>query len=142
MEIIPGHGLWFKGRFANGTVCNYERPFLVIETTATFIKALNVSSTKGKEAKLARPSNKRLRIHFPPFPAPSFVKLDELYIIDMFPELNHAIRDRRTLDPSVLREIIQFQIDYAQKRIVSEVRLDITELQQLNPSLFRTKIKP
>lgn len=51
---------------------------LVVTARRDYIEVLNVSSIRGKERKLAFPTNERLRIYNPPFVMPSFVKLDSL----------------------------------------------------------------
>ncbi|WP_143006883.1 hypothetical protein [Paenibacillus tianmuensis] len=138
MNIIPGQGLWLKGRFANGTQCDYNRPFLVIENTGTIIKALNVSSLRGKETKLIIPSNKNLSKHFPPFPQPSFVKLDEIYHYESFSELEQSVMSSgKCLDTGLLSQVISWHSLYSSENRTWTVDMKRSELILLNP-IFAT----
>lgn len=107
MSLQPGQALLINGFFANGSEFPYPRPFLIIESSASVIRCLNVSSLKGKAAKLSYSSNKNIRSYNPPFMYPSFVKLDELYEIERFPELGRLLLcGGKTLDQRSLSEII------------------------------------
>lgn len=78
MNFIEGQGVLGRIRFVDGTFPAYDRTYLVITARPDYIEVLNISSIKGKERKLAFPTNERLRIYNPPFVMPSFVKLDSL----------------------------------------------------------------
>lgn len=54
------------------------------------IKMINVSSTKGKEHRLLFDENIEIN-NYSPLPVPSFAKLDALYMIDYFKELDNYI---------------------------------------------------
>ncbi|MCM1039506.1 MAG: hypothetical protein NC434_09295 [Ruminococcus sp.] len=78
MSFIEGQGILGKIRFVDGEFPTYDRTYLVVTAKADYIEVLNVSSIRGKERKLAFPTNERLRSYNPPFVMPSFVKLDSL----------------------------------------------------------------
>ncbi len=78
MSFMEGQGILGKIRFVDGKLPAYNRTYLVIASNEDYIDVLNVSSMKGKERKLAFPTNERLRAYNPPFIMPSFVKLDSL----------------------------------------------------------------
>jgi hypothetical protein len=93
MNISVGQGLLLKLPFADGAPCNSKRTFLVIDVDYSLqkISLLNISSSRGKEHKLLFDSNKKINNYKPPFLMPSFVKLDALYQIDYFTELESRI---------------------------------------------------
>lgn len=109
MNIVPGHGILLKLPFADGAPCKKNRTFLVInvETSSQKIRLLNVSSIAGKAHKLLFESNEKLYKYKPPFNLPSFVKLDALYEIDYFPELESRIlHNKAPYDAQELNKII------------------------------------
>jgi hypothetical protein len=107
MTIKVGHALVLNLPFANGSPSFYKRPFLVIDIYDNFIDLLNVSSIKGKEKKLLYPSNKKIINYYPPFDVPSFVKMDELYTIEYFSDLNKSIyKQRPPLDDIEINRVI------------------------------------
>ena len=136
MPILPGQGLLLKGFFANGSECSYARPFIVIENTDSVIKALNVSSLRGKEHKLGYSSNQNLTKFKPPFLYPSFAKLDELYEIEDFPELVKTVLARgATLDATVLSTLISAFQSYNATSAVVKVQFSNAQLIERNPQL-------
>lgn len=140
MEILPGQGLKLKGHFANGTECDYKRPFLIIECSQNIIKALNISSLKGKEIKLAYPSNKKLDMHYPPFPSLSFVKLDEVYNFEACYELEHTIMcNGKTLDDDLFNKVLDWYTLYNKDNKVEFVHIDKVEIVTRNPYLSDVK---
>lgn len=137
MSIIPGQGLLFKGFFANGTECGYERPFIVIDCTPSVVRVLNVSSIKDKATKLFYPSNKEIKNYNPPFRFPSFVKLDELYEIDHFTELNKLLLSGgRTMMECSFKYIINEFQRYSNSKHVQNVRFTRNDLELRNPKLL------
>ena len=73
MSFIEGQGILGKIRFVDGEFPAYDRTYLIVTAEPDYIEVLNVSSIRGKERKLAFPTNERLRVF-----RPSFVKLDSL----------------------------------------------------------------
>ena len=78
MNFAAGQGILGRLPFANGSMPEYDRPYLVVSANDEYIEVLIISSIKGKERKLLFPSNERLKVYDPPFDKPSFVKLDSL----------------------------------------------------------------
>ena len=78
MNFLEGQGILGRITFVDGNVPEYDRTYLIVEVTTEYLVVLNVSSIRGKERKLAFPTNERLRSYNPPFLKPSFVKLDSL----------------------------------------------------------------
>ncbi|MDD2494686.1 MAG: hypothetical protein PHE29_05790 [Tissierellia bacterium] len=79
-----GQGILGKIKYVDGTLPNKNRTYIIVDVSedGKKIKVLNVSSVKGKEHKLAFPSNQRLKKYNPPFLRDSFVKLDSLSEVD------------------------------------------------------------
>ncbi|WP_101844202.1 hypothetical protein [Halobacillus sp. Marseille-P3879] len=134
MPIIAGHALVLSLPFANGTPCNYKRPFLVIENyNNSSLDLLNVSSIRGKERKLLFPSNERINNFNPPLDAPSFIKMDELYTIDYFEDLHKSIYKRRSpIDSSELSRLVNEYTKYSAQNPVTQVRYIETTVRQRN----------
>lgn len=82
MSFQVGQGVLGKIRFVDGEFPAYDRTYLVVTAEQDYIEVLNVSSIRGKERKLAFPTNERLRLYNPPFLLLSFVKLDSLTRVD------------------------------------------------------------
>lgn len=78
MAFVEGQGVLGRIRFKDGAYPSYDRTYLIVSVCYDYIEVLNVSSTHGKEWKLAFSTNVRLRSHWPPFSKDSFVKLDSL----------------------------------------------------------------
>lgn len=131
MKIRQGVGIRIQSCFADGTICPYKRPFLVIDfdTTNGTIKMLNVSSVLGKERKLLFKSNKLIKKYKPPFIDPSFVKLDELYEIQYFSNLDKSVvHNADVLDEDELNEILNEYRDYS---LVNTMKLVVSTHQDL-----------
>ena len=106
MSFIVGQGVLGKIRFVDGEFPTYDRTYLVVTAEADYIEVLNVSSVKGKERKLAFPTNERLRLFNPPFVMPSFVKLDSLTRVEKSDWGNFQILNSgKTLDGTELARI-------------------------------------
>lgn len=106
MSFVVGQGVLGKIRFVDGEIPAYDRTYLVITAEPDYIEVLNVSSIRGKERKLAFPTNERLRSYNPPFVMPSFVKLDSLTRIESADWGNlQVLNSGRTLDGNELARI-------------------------------------
>ncbi|MDD6035744.1 MAG: hypothetical protein PUC30_06090 [Lachnospiraceae bacterium] len=106
MSFIEGQGILGKIRFMDGEFPAYDRTYLVVTAKSEYIEVLNVSSIKGKERKLAFPTNEQLRLYNPPFVMPSFVKLDSLTRVESSDWGNlHVLNSGRTLDRTELARI-------------------------------------
>lgn len=93
MNIVPGQALLLQMTYADGQPCSYKRTFLVVDTDLVQNKVilLNVSSVAGKVRKVSFPSNRLISNYRPPFDKPSFVKLDSIYEIHYFSEIDNAV---------------------------------------------------
>lgn len=106
MDFIAGQCVLGKIRFVDGEMPKYDRTYLVVNVEDDYIEVLNVSSIKGKERKLAFPTNERLRVYNPPFAKPSFVKLDSLTKVDKAGWGSvHLLSNGKTLDAGELARI-------------------------------------
>ena len=106
MNFIEGQGVLGKIRFVDGEFPSYDRTYLVVTANPDYIEVLNVSSIRGKERKLAYPTNERLRLYNPPFVKPSFVKLDSLTRVDSADWNNlQLLNSGKTLDKNELVRI-------------------------------------
>ena len=74
MPFKEGQGVLGKIQFKDGSMPLYDRTYLIVTVAADYIEVLNVSSVRGKERKLAFPTNKKLDSYCPPFLKPSFLK--------------------------------------------------------------------
>lgn len=93
MNIEDGHLLKFIPPMLDGnSFSNKKRYMLVIDcdNQNNIIKMINVSSIKGKEHKLLYDSNIEIK-EYMPLPVPTFAKLDTLYTIDNFEDLQNFI---------------------------------------------------
>lgn len=59
MNFVVGQGVLGKIRFVDGKMPAYDRTYLVVTVEPDYIEVLNVSSIRGKERKLAFPTNER-----------------------------------------------------------------------------------
>ena len=106
MNFVEGQGVLGRIRFVDGEFPEYARTYLIVTVEQDYIEVLNVSSIKGKERKLAFPTNERIRKYNPPFVMPSFVKLDSLTRVESadWGELQ-VLNSGRTLDADELARI-------------------------------------
>lgn len=106
MSFIEGQGILGKIRFVDGEFPAYDRTYLVVTVKEDYIEVLNVSSIRGKERKLAFPTNERLRTYNPPFLMPSFVKLDSLTRVESSDwDKLQVLNSGRSLDGTELARI-------------------------------------
>ena len=106
MSFVVGQVILGKIRFVDGEIPAYNRTYLVVTVESDYIEVLNVSSVKGKERKLAFPTNERLRTYNPPFVMPSFVKLDSLTRVESADWGNlQVLNSGRILDGNELARI-------------------------------------
>ena len=113
MQYQEGQGLLGRIRFRDGEYPQYNRPYLIVRVGDDVIGTLNVSSTKGKEAKAAFPSNYPLKQFAPPFAMDSFVKLDS-YCEISYQEANQMrlLAGGRPLNTTDLQEILVRMQEY------------------------------
>ncbi|WP_188453812.1 hypothetical protein [Virgibacillus oceani] len=128
MFINPGHALHFQLPFGDGDLPKYPRPYLVVNVKPEYLYLLNVSSIKKKIWKLEKPSNKQIdnHYHYPPFPYPSFVKMDFVYRIPNKEYLKQYLMDNGScLHKFALDEIVHALLEFQEKQlhIISEQQL-------------------
>lgn len=108
MAFISGQGVYGRIQFKDGAMPEYDRTYLVVSVSSQHIKVINVSSIKGKERKLAFPTNKALHNYNPPFLKPSFVKLDSLTEVALSDCSDLALlHNGATLDKTELDRILE-----------------------------------
>lgn len=132
--IQAGNGIYLKlPYFADGGT-GYARPFLIIETNELLnqLLLLNVSTIQGKEHKLTISSNEILKNYFPPFKKPSFVKMDVLYTVEYFSDLNKLIFKSRLLNFSELNRIQNKYREYRQTNHVKIISFDEKMIRNVN----------
>lgn len=78
MKFQIGQGILAKIPFRDGHIPSYPRPYLIVDSSDSYIQVLNISSVAGKEHKLMFSTNMRIEKYNPPFLKDSFVKLDSL----------------------------------------------------------------
>ena len=107
MQYKVGQGILGRIRFRDGEFPQYKRPYLIVSVGSNGIGILNVSSTKGKEAKAAFPSNYPLTQFSPPFALDSFIKLDS-YCEISYQEAaqTRLLAEGKTLNATDLQEIL------------------------------------
>lgn len=88
--IEKGHILNFNPPKLDGDFVSDKRRYMVITDDNEELEMINISSLKGKERKLMFPGNIKL-YNREPFLAPSFAKIDTIYKIEYFPELEEFI---------------------------------------------------
>ena len=116
MKFAAGQGILGRIPFANGSMPEYDRPYLVVSANDEYIEVLIISSIKGKERKLLFPSNERLKVYDPPFDKPSFVKLDSLTRVAKADWTEFKIlRGAQTLDKTELSRILDLLKDFKNK---------------------------
>lgn len=121
--------------YADGGTSRGPRSFLVIDTDVVTnkITLLNVSSIRGKSHKLLYPSNEPIKRYNPPFYLRSFVKLDAIYQIEYFPELEDKLMaNGRQLNTEEQIEIEDKFTAYSLTNECLNVYYETIEIKQLN----------
>lgn len=88
--IEKGQILNFIPPRLDGISENNDRRYMVITSNGNIVEMINISKVQGKEHKMVKTGNKRLK-DFRPFRFPSFAKADTLYTIEYFTELENFI---------------------------------------------------
>ena len=96
------------------------------------VKMINVSSLKGKEHNLLYPSNIEIN-NYPPLPVPSFAKVNTLYIIDYFKDLEKYIAFKgQVLGDIQFKYIDNYRLRYMQEKEIEIIQYTEEEFNQLN----------
>lgn len=93
MKIEEGQILKFIPPLLDGNSSENKKRYMLVvgcDDENNTIKMLNVSSIKGKEHKLIYDSNLEIK-NYSPLPVPTFVKLETMYMIDNFNDLQNFI---------------------------------------------------
>lgn len=108
---------------------SYPRPYLVVNSSEDSLYLLNVSSIKKKSWKLNKVSNKQISNHFPPFPYPSFVKMDYVYQISKEKYLETYLMDNGSvLHIDSLKDIVDILLKYQNKELYKISKEQIFQL--------------
>lgn len=78
MNYVEGQAIFGRVRYSDGSMPEYNRPYLIVSVEKDFVEVVSVSSTKGKEWKLMFANNCVIHDYNPPFNKPSFVKLNSV----------------------------------------------------------------
>lgn len=129
INIQPGNALNIQLPFGDGGLPKYPRPYLVIDSDEDFLYLLNVSSIRRKEWKLDIDSNKKIENQYPPFPLPSFVKMDYVYQVPNIDSLESYLMDNgATLHNDSLQDIVNSLNAYESKQVFQISEEQIFEL--------------
>jgi len=79
--------------YIDGVVPNKKRPYLIINVAEERIETLKISSIEDKIGKLCFDENVLINNENPPFSKPSFVVINELYIINKNKSLSNHLLD-------------------------------------------------
>lgn len=93
MKIEEGHLLKFIPPILAGNFPGDKKRYMLVvnyDDETNTLKMINVSSLKGKEHKLLYDSNIEIKNYFP-LPVPTFAKLDTIYTIDNFDDLQNFV---------------------------------------------------
>lgn len=93
MKIEEGHILNFVPPQLDGDSFNNKKRYMLVlecDFESNTLRMINVSSIKGKEHKLLYDSNLEIKNYFP-LPVPTFAKIDTIYMIDNFENLQNFI---------------------------------------------------
>lgn len=112
----------------------YKRYMLIVENNKedNTIKMINVSSTKNKEHKLLYPSNKEIDNYYP-LRVPTFAKLDTLYTIDYFKELeNYVMFNKQKLSDEQFNDTNNQRLQYMKSNSIEIIQYTENEFKELN----------
>ena len=96
------------------------------------VKMINVSSLKWKEHNLLYSSNIEIN-NYPPLPVPSFAKVNTLYIIDYFKDLEKYIAFKgQVLGDIQFKYIDNYRLRYMQEKEIEIIQYTEKEFKELN----------
>lgn len=108
------------------------------DVTNNLIEMINVSSIKGKEHKLIYNSNIIIK-DFYPLPLPSFAKLDTIYSIDNFQDLNkyiafqgNKISGREFFN--IMKQTLEYKNKYGNCK---NIKIEETEFRKINRNFIK-----
>lgn len=144
INILEGQFLSFiPPKLAGGESGTKNRYMLVTKNDVTNnkIEMINVSSIKGKEHKLIYDSNIIINNYFP-LPKPSFAKLDTIYLLDNFEDLNRYIAFKgERISENELINIINQRIEYISKKgKCKNINIEESEFKKINKISLKLNI--
>lgn len=96
------------------------------------VKMINVSSLRGKEHKLLYASNIEIE-NYTPLPKPSFAKVNTLYTIDYFTDLeNYVVFNGKTLIHSQFQNIDSYRLNYMKSKEIEMIQYTEKEFRKYN----------
>lgn len=119
---------------SGGDMGNKFRYMLVVEYDKNnkMVKMINVSSLKGKEQKLLYSSNIEIN-NYTPLPVPSFAKIDTLYIIDYFKDLEKYIAfGGQALGDIQFKYIDNYRLNYMKDKEIEIIQYTEEEFRKVN----------
>lgn len=116
MKLQVGHVVRGKIRFRDGEVPKYKRPYLIVAIRGNEADVLNISTTDGKEWKLAMRSNYVISNYNPPLEKPSFAKLDSLVTVDIEQLIQLPLWGESPLDSKEVEKILAELAEYQGKK--------------------------
>ncbi len=119
---------------SGGDIGKKFRYMLIVEYNKkdNVVKMINVSSLKGKEHNLLYSSNIEIN-NYPPLPVPSFAKVNTLYIIDYFKDLEKYIAFKgQVLGDIQFKYIDNYRLRYMQEKEIEIIQYTEKEFKELN----------
>lgn len=119
---------------SGGDIGNKTRYMLVVEHDKedNIVKMINVSSLKGKEHNLLYSSNIEIN-NYPPLPVPSFAKVNTLYIIDYFKDLENYIPfSGQKLNEIQFTYINNYRLNYMKDKEIEIIQYTENEFRKYN----------
>lgn len=119
---------------SGGDIGNKSRYMLVVEydKNDNVVKMINVSSLKNKEHNLLYSSNIEINNHIP-LPVPSFAKVNTLYTIDYFKDLEKYVSfNGQVLGEVQFKYINQYRLNYMKDKETEIVQYTENEFKKFN----------
>lgn len=119
---------------SGGDTGNKYRYMLIVEYNKkeNTVKMINVSSLKGKEHNLLYSSNIEVN-NYIPLPVPSFAKVNTLYIIDYFKDLEKYIAFKgQVLGEIQFKYIDNYRLNYMKDKEIEIIQYTEEEFKKVN----------
>lgn len=119
---------------SGGDIGNKYRYMLIVEYDKknNAVKMINVSSLKGKEHNLLYSSNIEIN-NYHPLPVPSFAKVNTLYIIDYFRDLEKYISFKgQALGDIQFKYVDNYRLNYMKDKEIEIIQYTEEEFRKIN----------
>lgn len=119
---------------SGGETGKKARYMLVVEYSKSdnIVKMINVSSLKGKEHNLLYSSNIEI-INYKPLKVPTFAKVNTLYTIDYFKDLEKYIAfEGQTLEEEQFIYIDKYRLNYMREKKTEILQYTENEFKKIN----------